>query len=150
MALSLLRGHRRLVAKSVAEDLAQLAEEVAQEAEGAAERGDFATLFALTRRLRSGHDRPHPAVLDRQGTLLTEPSAIEARWTEHWCEHLAGSTVEYGDLVQSNHRPLPGPEVPRLPHVQLDTIESMLHHSSVRKATGLDEVGASSVVVSSE
>ena len=141
-ALGHLRAHRLLVSKAVAEDFANMAEEIAAEAEDAADRHDFAMLYALTRRLRSGHDRPHKAVLSKGGVLLTDDVAVENRWTEHWCDHLAGEVVHFAELRSRNARPPPADDAPRLEPVALDTIEHMIQHSSTRKATGLDGVGA--------
>ena len=43
---------------------------------------------------------PHKDILDNSGTLLTDSSAIDSRWAEHYCEVLSAEDDPDGSLVE--------------------------------------------------
>ncbi|CAK0894210.1 unnamed protein product [Prorocentrum cordatum] len=136
-----IRAHRKQVKQSISQDFDFWAASIAVEAEQAAAIHDSGALHALARRLRTGHDRPHRAVKDASGNLLTDDLGIDQRWTEHWCQHLAGSTPPFSELLVADSAESVAPDVPRAPPLSLDYVESLLRVSKGRKATGPDGVG---------
>ncbi|CAK0815072.1 unnamed protein product, partial [Prorocentrum cordatum] len=81
------------------------------------------------------------SVTDASGNLLTDDLGIDQRWTEHWCQHLAGSTLPFSELLVADSAESVAPDVPRAPPLSLDYVESLLRVSKGRKATGPDGVG---------
>ncbi|CAK0877917.1 unnamed protein product, partial [Prorocentrum cordatum] len=77
---------------------------------------------------------------DASGNLLTGDLGIDQRWTEHWCQHLAGSTLPFSELLVADSAESVAPDVPRAPPLSLDYVEPLLRVSKGRKATGPDGV----------
>eukprot|EP00972_Heterocapsa_arctica_P053725 7914077-Heterocapsa_arctica.AAC.1 len=73
-------------------------EAIADEAQGASDKADFHALYAIVKRLKSGHETPHRAIRHESGEVLCEPSEVDDRWKRHWASLFAGSLASYGEL----------------------------------------------------
>ena len=112
-----------------------LAWKLAGEANEAAARGELGRVFAIAKKLKSGHDRPHRVIRDEDGVLLVDEEQVTARWRRHWAELLHGQETRWSELanVASEHAKQ---HTGRMDLLTLHDAQSALERRNARKATG--------------
>ena len=91
--------------RAITDDLQGWLGKLAGEANEAAAKGDMGRVFAIAKKLESGHDRPHRVIRDEDGVLLVDEEQVTARWRRHWAELLHGQETKWSELanVASEH-----------------------------------------------
>ena len=84
-ALLTLKVQRTAMKRAITRDLTAC---LVSEANDAGAKGDVSRVFAITKKLKSGHDNPHKVIRDESGVLLVEDEMVAARWRRHWAELL--------------------------------------------------------------
>ena len=77
------------------------------EANDAAAKGDMGCAFAITKKLKSGHDKTHKVIKDESRVLLVEEEIVAARWRRHRAELMQGQA---GNDCQKKNSTLEGNE----------------------------------------
>ena len=64
--------------RAITRDVTAWLENLVSEANDAAAKGD---IFAVTKKLKSGHDKPHKVIGDESGVLLVEEEMVATMWS---------------------------------------------------------------------
>ena len=85
--------------RAITDDLQAWLGKLAGEANEAAAIGDMGRVFAIAKKLNSGHDGPHRVIRDEDGVLLVDEDQVTARWRRHWAELLHGQETRWSELA---------------------------------------------------
>ena len=104
-ALLTMRIQRSAMKRAITDDLHAWLGKLAGEANEAGAKGDMGRVFAVAKKLKSGHDRLHRVIRDEDGVLLVDEEQVTARWRRHWAELLHGQETKWSELanVASEH-----------------------------------------------
>ena len=95
-------------------------------------------VFAIAKKLKSGHDRPHKVIRDEDGVLLVDEDQVTARWRRHWAELLLHgqetSLSELAKVVSEYAMQHTGRK--RMDLLTLHDVQAALERRNLRKATG--------------
>ena len=132
-----LRVRRTATKRAIARDLTAWLENLVSEASDAAARGDMGRVFAVTKKLKSGHDKPHKVIKDESGVLLVEEEMVAGRWRRHWVELLQGQENKWSDLARiARAHEKQHARRGRMNLVTLHDVATALGKRTSRKATG--------------
>ena len=110
---------------------------LAGEANEAAAKGDMGRVFAIAKKLKSGHDRPHRVIRDEDGVLLVDEDQVTARWRRHWAELLHGQETRWSELAKvASENAIQHTGRKRMDLLTLHDVQAALERRSPRKATG--------------
>ena len=84
--------------RAITDDLQAWLGKLAGETSEAAAKGDMGRVFAIAKKLKSGHDRPHRVIRDEDGVLLVDEEQVTAKWRRHWVELLHGPETKWSEL----------------------------------------------------
>ena len=94
-----MRIQRSAMKRAITDDLQAWLGKLTGEANNAAAKGDMGHVFAIAKKLKSGHDRPHRVIRDEDGVLLVDEDQVTPRWRRHWAELLHGQETRWSELA---------------------------------------------------
>ena len=123
--------------RAITDDLQAWLGKLAGEANEAAAKGDMGRVFAIAKKLKSGHDRPHRVIRDEDGVLLVDEDQVTARWRRHWVELLHGQETRWSELAKvASEYAIQHTGRKRMDLLSLHDVPAALERRNPRKATG--------------
>ena len=136
-ALLTMRIQRSAMKGAITDDLHAWLGKLACEANEAAAKGDMGRVFAIAKKMKSEHDRPHRVIRDEDGVLLVDEDQVTAMWRRHWAELLHGQEMRWSELAKvASEYAIQHTRRKRKDLLTLHDVQAALERKNPHKATG--------------